>query len=72
MCWKSFQNFLHIFSERLLPQFPKSFKYLIIVTSHAQRYHKADFSKSSFPYGVKLGKICDKMIPYPPKSGEKS
>ncbi len=29
------------------------------------------FQKSSFSYGVKLDKICDKMIPYPAKSGEK-
>ncbi len=35
------------------------------VTSHTQSYRKSDFSKLSFPYGVKLDKICDKMIPYP-------
>ncbi len=33
---------------------------------------ESDFTKSSFPYGVKLDNIWDKMIPYPIKLGEKS
>ncbi len=75
LLFEVFSDIMRIFSKVEL-QTESTFHFSTIfetyVTSHALKYHKLDFSKSSFQYGMKLDKIYDKMIPYPAKSSEKS